>query len=165
MAVTISAAIALFFLYCIIFIFSNQDGEVSGSVSYQVSKKCVELLGDVTDQNWNEERQNILAVYFEHPLRKLAHFTEFACMAALLYLLWRQWMDRGGRLFILVTVWVFLSAGLDELHQLFAPGRTASLSDVLLDTWGGIFGFLAGFLAERLLWHLYRQICLKRARR
>ena len=42
---------------------------------------------------------------------------------------------------LLVTLMVALYGGLDELHQMFVPGREASLGDVAADTAGG---FLAG---------------------
>lgn len=150
MAVTIMAAIALIILYVIIFMFSDQNAEVSGNVSYRVSRKCVELLDHVAARHWSADLKDGLAAFFEHPFRKLAHFGEYACMAGLLYILWRQWMKRGLRLFILVTIWVFCSAGLDELHQIFSPGRYSSFGDVLLDTCGGIFGFFLCVLVERV---------------
>ena len=41
---------------------------------------------------------------------------------------------------LLIGVWLFLSAAMDEFHQFFVPGRYCSLKDVLLDTCGGITG-------------------------
>ena len=81
-----------------------------------------------------------LTEWFEHPLRKLAHFSEYACMGILLYVLWSQWIRRGRRLYLLIGAWLFVSAALDEFHQFFVPGRYCSLKDVLLDTCGGITG-------------------------
>ena len=87
----------------------------------------------------------------EHPVRKMAHFSEYACMGALLFLLWSQWIRQGWVLRILVTVWVLLSAAADEFHQYFVPGRYASVADVLLDTCGGVCGM--GFcLCVLALW-------------
>lgn len=148
-AVTVSAAIALIILYGIIFVFSAQDAETSGNVSYRVSRKCVELLDHAAARHWSTELKDGLAAFFEHPFRKLAHFGEYTCMAGILYVLWRQWMERDRRLFVLVVIWVFCSAALDELHQIFSPGRYNSFGDVLLDTCGGIFGYFVCVLVER----------------
>lgn len=141
-AITVPAAILLLALYMLIFGFSAQDAETSGSLSQMISEKCVEFFNNLSGGHWTEDFMRNLAEYFEHPLRKLAHFSEYACMGILLYVLWSQWIGRGRRLYLLIILWVFCSAALDELHQLFVPGRYGSFADVLLDTCGGAFGML-----------------------
>ncbi len=148
--VTVPAAVLLLALYVLIFGFSAQDGERSGSLSQMISEKCVELLNSLSGRNWTEGFMRDLAAYFEHPLRKLAHFSEYACMGILLYILWSQWIRKGRKLYLLIVLWVFCSAGLDEFHQLFVPGRYGSFADVLLDTCGGAFGMLLCAVMARL---------------
>lgn len=155
--ITVLAAVLLLVLYVLIFGFSAQDGEQSGSLSQMISEKCVELLNNLAGKNWTEGFMRELAEYFEHPLRKLAHFSEYACMGILLYLLWSQWIRKGRRLYLLIVLWVFCSAGLDEFHQLFVPGRWGSFWDVLLDTCGGTFGMLLCIAAGRLAAGLRRR--------
>lgn len=141
-AVTAVAAALLLLLYGIIFRFSAQDAGESGSLSQSVSEKCVSILNSLSGARWSDMRMAELAAYFEHPIRKLAHFSEYACMGILVYTLWSQWMRRGKGLYFLTVIWVFLSAACDEFHQYFVPGRYASVADVLLDTCGGAFGML-----------------------
>ena len=136
------AAALLAVLYGIIFQFSAQDGEQSGSLSQEISARCVDILNSLSGGDWSEARMSGLAEAFEHPIRKLAHFSEYACMGILVYTLWSQWMKRGRKLNLLTVVLVFLSAAADEFHQYFVPGRYASFADVLLDTSGGAFGML-----------------------
>lgn len=140
--ITVPAAVLLLALYMLIFGFSAQDGQDSGSLSQIISEKCVEFFNHLSGRHWTESFMQDLAEYFEHPLRKLAHFSEYACMGILLYVLWTQWIRKGRRLYLLIVLWVFVSAGLDEFHQLFVPGRYGSFADVLLDTCGGTFGML-----------------------
>lgn len=146
-AVTVPVTILLLALYILIFSFSAQTGEQSGGLSRRISEKCAEwidwLAGGGIDRLPVEEA-------IEHPLRKAAHFAEYACMGILVYVLWRQWLRRGAGLCLLTGVWVFLSAGADEFHQLFVPGRYGSISDVILDTCGGVFGMALCLAAERL---------------
>lgn len=149
--ITIISGVLLLLLYFLIFSFSAQDGEESGSLSAYVSEKCVEFFNVLTGRHWSQVVMQEMAVYFEHPVRKLAHFTEYAVMGALVYSLWSQWLIRNRRLYLLTVIWVFLSAAADELHQYFIPGRYASFLDVLLDTCGGAFGMLCILLLERLL--------------
>ncbi len=80
-------------------------------------------------------------MFFEHPLRKLAHFSEYACMGILIFSIVYQWV-MGKKKYLIATLWVFLSAAVDEWHQSFVPGRYASIKDVLLDTCGGICGIV-----------------------
>ena len=141
-SVTCIFSILLGILYCMIFSFSAQNSEESGSLSRMISARCVGLWGALSGADWSGARIAELAEYFEHPVRKLAHFAEYACMGVLVYTLWSQWLRQGRALCFLTVGWVFLSAALDEFHQYFVPGRYASFADVLLDTSGGFFGML-----------------------
>lgn len=156
-AVTIVAAVVLLLLYSLIFSFSDQDAEQSGSLSYMISEKCVAFLNTLSGKNWTTVFQQELALYFEHPIRKLAHFAEYAFMALLVYTMWRPWIARGKKLYVLVMVWVFISAAGDEIHQLFVPGRYGSLADVLLDTSGGAFGVLFCVILEKRFTRKHRK--------
>ena len=76
-------------------------------------------------------------------VRKSAHFTEYG---VLFWLLLRGPM--AGRPYLALGVCV-VYAFLDEGHQMLAPGRTASLYDVALDSTGALFSrFLNLALAE-----------------
>lgn len=156
LVVTVSAAVLLLALYIIIFGFSAQDGEQSGSLSQMISEKCVELINNLSGRRWSRGFMENLAEYFEHPIRKLAHFSEYACMGILVYMLWSQWLKRGGGLYLLTVVWVFFSAAADEFHQLFVPGRYGCFADVCLDTCGGAFGLLFCVAAGKCKRHFQR---------
>ena len=90
-----------------------------------------------------------LAVYFEHPIRKLAHFTEYACMGMLVYLATRPFWQNKKRWYLKIIVWVCLSAAIDEFHQTFVPDRYGCVADVLLDTLGGACGLVIMRLLHR----------------
>ena len=144
--VSLSAGILLAVLYAIIFSFSAQNAEQSGSLSRTFSEKCVGMFRSVSGRQWSHALIVQLAEAIEHPIRKLAHFSEYALMGILVYVLWSQWMKRGRRLYFLTVVWVALSAAADEIHQLFVPGRSCQISDMLLDSCGVLAGTLAGML-------------------
>ena len=44
-----------------------------------------------------------------------------------------------------------VSAGADEFHQLFVPGRYGCFADVVLDTCGGAFGLLVCVCVEKIV--------------
>lgn len=140
----------LLLLYLIIFGFSGQDGEQSGGLSLYVSEKCAQIVNTLTGKNWTEQMLRSIAKFFEHPIRKFAHFSEYTCMGMLVYVLWSPWIKRGAGLYLLTVAWVFFSAVIDEAHQFFVPGRYCSFADVLLDSAGGIFGLLLCILTVKL---------------
>lgn len=135
-------AVLLLLLYFIIFHFSAQDGDESSSLSQRITQKGVEIANSLAGNAWSDEKVAGLEDRYEHFIRKTAHFAEYAYMGVLVYLLWRQWICRKRKLYLLTTGWVFLSAAGDEFHQYFVPGRYASPWDVLLDTCGGFVGML-----------------------
>ncbi len=74
-----------------------------------------------------------------HFIRKTGHVTEYFILS-LLILRGMRAGHRGARLgwAVVAIAIVAAYASLDEFHQSFVPGRTAAVSDVLLDTAGGI---------------------------
>lgn len=148
--ITAATVVLLGLLYSVIFGFSAQDAEESGSLSLHFSGKCAEILNSLSGGHWNEDKLYEVAEALEHPLRKLAHFTEYGCMGVLVYVLWSQWIRRGQGRYLLTAGWVFLSAAGDELHQYFVPGRYAGFGDVMLDTCGGVCGMLFCVLTAAL---------------
>jgi VanZ family protein len=73
-------------------------------------------------------------------VRKCAHLTEYAVLAALLYRALRQGRDRLGRAALFAFVIAAICASLDEFHQSFVVSRTGSLWDVVIDCIGALFG-------------------------
>jgi len=71
-------------------------------------------------------------------LRKLAHFTEFGCLGALLT--WLFEMLEKQKLFALMGA--FLVACTDETIQRFVPDRGPSFRDVMIDTSGAAAGMI-----------------------
>lgn len=142
--------VLLALLHTGIFALSAQDGDTSGELSMRLSGRCADLFGNLSGQNRNGAGPGEPAENFERPLRNLAHFTEYACMGALIYLLWSLWLQSRKLLCLVPTAWVFASACLDEFHQYFVPGRHAGFSDVCLDTLGGVAGLLLVLLLQKL---------------
>ena len=84
-------------------------------------------------------------------IRKAAHFTEFACLGALLA--WRCRLS-GEAHPIALPALLGMAAGLvDETVQLFTPDRGPSLTDVWIDASGAA----AGILLLTLGCHLFRR--------
>lgn len=80
---------------------------------------------------------------FHHLFRKTCHLTEYAIFG---WLVWRairrpvrndlrpwSWVEAGLALAV-----VFAYAASDEFHQIFVPTRTPLVTDVLIDSTGGL---------------------------
>ncbi len=112
----------------LLFIWGNSllPGTASGALSSWVKELLSRLLGiTASDPDTGHGL-----------LRKLAHFTEFACLGVLLTWLISMIHKNLG----FVPAGGLLAAGLDELIQLFMPGRHAALTDVLIDMVGVLVG-------------------------
>ena len=69
-------------------------------------------------------------------LRKIAHFMEFASLGALSAWLYIMLPERT----VFLLPCGIVVAGVDEFIQRFVPGRSASFTDVLIDSSGVLFG-------------------------
>ena len=89
-------------------------------------------------------------------VRKSAHLTEFAVLAALFWFALRKPARKDPRPWSWCTArnaWLLAVACAvsDEFHQHFVPGRTAAILDVVIDATGAAAGLL-------LLWFIGRRL-------
>lgn len=100
-----------------IFLFSNQQGEGSGSTSKNVSRIVVDII-DI-QQKYSEEQKQELTQTIEPYIRKLAHFSIYALGGILLMNATKQF-ELTNKKQILTSVSIgMLYAITDELHQLW----------------------------------------------
>lgn len=142
----LSVLFAFLTIFVTVFIFSNSFA--NGEASHNFSNTVIDLffLRKLLD---NE------IVHFV--VRKAAHVIEFALLGAsslgLTIALQKQYQKHfyGFSLFYVLFV-----AVIDEHIQKFSYGRTSSTSDILLDFFGALIGFILVFLV-RLLIIIYRK--------
>ena len=80
---------------------------------------------------------------FDVLLKKGGHFLGYALLGAS-YLRGLAWRRRpAGREMAFAILLALLYATSDEIHQIFTPGRTPAVTDVLLDTVGASVGAAA----------------------
>lgn len=134
-----------------IFVFSSQPAELSN----QTSGGIVQLILDLFFPGFENEDPASQAKISETVVlivRKGAHFTEYALLGLALLGHITAWSKRRriSRPCPLALGIGALYAASDELHQIFVPGRSGELSDVLLDCAGVAAGIV-------LLWLLLRK--------
>ncbi len=129
--------------YAVIFFFSAQTGTESSAVSDAVLTDFFRL--DLAHTSWD------LFLLLSFLVRKGAHaFVYFVQTGLLLLPLWPLLKSPKVRTAVALGGCALLAA-LDEIHQLFVPGRSGKLSDVIIDTLGGVCFLLCLWLVQWLL--------------
>lgn len=124
----------------LIFLMSHQPGEISSSQS-DLLLKVFSLIGIELNDYFGE-----LATFI---VRKAAHFSEYMILFFLAYNVSIKYTrEKQVRLFLII--FVFLYACTDEFHQNFIPGRNMAFKDVLIDTLGGIVGYIIITIIDKI---------------
>ena len=138
--IRIISMIILLTTFFVIFGFSNQDGQTSGGTSRKVARKIVEIFPDTNNKS-EQEKENIVE-NMQPVIRKLAHFSIYT-LAGISMMTFMETYSISTRKKVIISLIVgALYATSDEIHQLFIPGRTAAVTDVLIDTFGVAVGIL-----------------------
>lgn len=91
-------------------------------------------------------------------IRKLAHGLEFFVLAILVIFVLSKEKINSKDLIIRTLFIVVMFAIFDEYLQSYIPGRGSSVSDVLIDFWGGFFGVLLFKLISKVACKKERKI-------
>lgn len=140
-----------------IFLFSSRTSVDSTEDSYYVGRLVSELFVPDFDE-WSAEDQQAFIEKIDHPVRKTAHATEYAVLAMLAAGAYfpacierdpgeirdgvADIPEKNRKRRALFSAWLTASAyaATDEFHQLFVPGRSGQISDVILDGAGALAG-------------------------
>lgn len=128
--------ICITLLICnLVFIWGNSllPGEISGRLSDWVKEIISVFLPDMGMEHTGRGL-----------LRKIAHFTEFAALGALLSWLFGMLQKGKGYPFVCGAA----AACMDETIQMFVPDRGPAVRDVLIDCSGVVTGMILLFLGH-----------------
>lgn len=132
-----------------IFIFSSQNGEVSGSTSRGFTKKVIEILR--LDRNLSESEKEELIENSQFVIRKLAHFTIYTIAGINIFGFFNTFdvKKKNKILYALFTGSVYAMS--DEIHQMFSVERTPAIRDVIIDSCGVMFGIGIFLLVKKVI--------------
>ena len=148
-----------------IFLFSSQDGMESESTSDIITNRIVNenIKNDIEGKNYSNEGTNETSVTeynYEYEMykggvrlvvRKSAHFIIYLVGGILVFNFLKTYNLSIKKIIGLTILFILIYASTDEFHQLFVEGRTARVSDVLLDTCGAICGLILIFICSKIL--------------
>ncbi len=119
----------------IIFYFSHQTGDSSSKMSGKITDHIIQCFVP-NYENLSTIEQNKIFTNTSYIIRKLAHYSEYAVLGALLFLAVSRFTDRQSIQLGVSSVLGILYALSDEFHQSFVGGRSPMLKDVLIDSFG-----------------------------
>lgn len=138
--IRIISMLLLLITFFIIFGFSAQNGEESGSLSNKVTTIFVNNFPYT--KNLSIETKEKLIEHGEPIVRKLAHFSIYTvvgmCIMAFVCTFPLKLRTRLGSSLLVGLIYAIS----DEFHQSFVPGRGPSWRDVCIDTAGVFAGIL-----------------------
>lgn len=133
----------------VIFGFSGQNGEESGSISRKITEAVTKNISSV--QNLEKEEKEKVLKKIEHIIRKLAHFSLYAVIGFLLMSLMSTYkLKQKNRILVSCSIGLLYAIS-DEIHQAFIPGRGPQIADVGIDFSGVVVGILISTLIIKIL--------------
>ena len=120
--------ILLIFWMGMIFFFSAKPAVQSEKMSTSVGK----IIGRM--------KQDAFAKKIDFAVRKSAHACEYAALSVLFFVNYKKKSRKIKQIVVMSVLSTALYAVTDEIHQLFVPGRSGQITDVILDSCGGLIG-------------------------
>lgn len=131
-----------------IFRFSNQNGEKSSGISRKITTAVTKNVKKIQELDKNKQEEVLGKI--EKVIRKLAHFSIYMVVGILMMLLMSTYKIKQLDRIAISLITGILYASSDEIHQLFIPGRSAMITDVMIDTLGVFVGItLVGAFWDR----------------
>ena len=135
--------------FFIIFGFSSQDGEKSGSISKKITEEIITRIPQMQEKEQNEREAITLRI--EKVIRKIAHFSIYTAVGLLLMALLSTFEMKEKNRTIISLIIGIIYASSDEIHQSFVPERSPMITDVMIDTMGVMLGILIIMLGKEII--------------
>lgn len=141
-------AVLLVIWMAFIFSMSSQNSEVSSNTSGGTIKVILSTVPKFTEQP--EEVQEDVVENLQFITRKSAHFIAYMILGILSILIFSKFekINKKPQFAFLLCVVYAIS---DEIHQLFVPGRSGQLRDVMIDSSGSFVGIALVLLCIKIL--------------
>lgn len=140
----------------LIFSFSNQKAAESGGISSSLTYRMADGFCRAFRMGWDEGTKKQIAEGLEHPVRKMAHMTEYAILAWIFLGNCMQYPFLRKKSYFFSWIFASVYAATDEFHQLFVEGRSGEVRDAAIDGAGAAIGLLLAWAAA-CAWKYYKK--------
>lgn len=147
-----------------IFLLSAESASASAHRSHGIVRAVAEFIAGLFQKETAAEKAALIKT-LDFLIRKIAHFSEFGLLGVLssfTLLLYR--FSVKIRLLLASSICLAAAVG-DEIHQIFVPGRSCEIRDMLIDFSGGLCGILLVALAVFLVLRRRRKKAVKKAKK
>ena len=143
--IRIVSPILLVCLMCVIFSLSHQPASESSQTSGSVIRFLAEIF--IKDfENLSNTIQSEIISSLQFIVRKGAHFSAYFVLGIFSFFTFLTYNKPSFIIRSLISLSVcFAFSVSDEIHQLFIPGRSGEIRDVLIDTGGSMLSILILF--------------------
>ena len=134
----------------VIFYFSSMDSTTSTNKSRGIitSTKIIEKYESDKTPEESEELLESTDVVF----RKIAHACEFLVLGILVCFLIKEYTLDIKKILIIAAIICFLYACSDEIHQIYVPGRSCEIRDIIIDNKGALVGYVIFYVSGLKIW-------------
>lgn len=125
----------------VIFSFSAEQA----ASSKNTSRKVTETILEITVPDFSEKPEPVkkqMVKKADSKIRTLAHFSEYTLLGFLVFLHLSLYNISKIKSAPFAFAGCTLYATLDEIHQIFVPGRSFQFTDILTDASGSLLGIL-----------------------
>ncbi len=140
-----SAWTLVLFWMGVIFYLSHQPADESSALSSGIVEQIIAFFETITRKSFSD------ADWMHYFIRKGAHLFAYFLLAILLMHAWLQTGWRGAKQIIVTLIMCVLYATSDEIHQLFIPGRSGEVTDVIIDSVGASIGILTFLIIHKIV--------------
>ncbi len=116
----------------VIFAFSHQAN--SGEITKNIIADTIEIKVE-------QKTESTLDI-INYVIRKSAHISEYIILTIVIFSLASEYTKNNKKIIIYGLIGCLIFASLDEFHQYFIPGRSALVTDVLIDFIGAIVALI-----------------------
>ena len=116
----------------VIFAFSHQAN--SGEITKNIIADTIQIKG--------EQKTEPTLDIINYLIRKSAHISEYIILTIVIISLANEYTKNNKKIIIYGLIGCLIFASLDEFHQYFIPGRSALVTDVLIDFIGAIVALI-----------------------
>ena len=133
---------------CLIFYFSNENSTESTNKSRGIinSTNIVEKYESTEERK--EELLETVDVYF----RKFAHGLVYLVLSILVCFLVNEYKLDIKKILLIAFIVCFIYSCSDEIHQLYVPGRSGEIRDIIIDNIGSLMGLIIFYLVKVKKW-------------
>lgn len=144
-----------------IFILSNMNSTDSGNKSQTIVKKTVDVTTTIGNnvgiaKKPSEEKIEKISDDLNPIFRKFSHAFVYLILAILVANALN--VSNIKKVFLFTILICILYAASDEIHQLYIPGRSGEVRDVMIDTFGALIGY-SFYKLLQILFYKKNEVC------